>query len=131
MPSAGRRYRCRSCSPPSCGRLPGGIRRLRPALPGALSDRTGHPLVLGMTHEEVVTDLARQEIHSYRQLPSLVYQIQTKFRDEPRSRGGLVRTREFLMKDAYSFDRDQAGLAAAYARVFGPMSASLRAVVCR
>ncbi len=82
-------------------------------------DRSGQALVLGMTHEEVVTDLARQEIHSYRQMPCLVYQIQTKFRDEPRSRGGLVRTREFLMKDAYSFDRDEAGMAESYARVYG------------
>ncbi|MHB1318992.1 MAG: proline--tRNA ligase, partial [Anaerolineae bacterium] len=96
--------------------------RYQAASPGPalarFQDRNGHPLVLGMTHEEVVTDLARQEIHSYRQLPSLVYQIQEKFRDEPRSRGGLVRTREFLMKDAYSFDRDEAGMAEAYARVY-------------
>lgn len=82
-------------------------------------DRSGQALVLGMTHEEVVTDLARQEIHSYRQMPSLVYQVQVKFRDEPRSRGGLVRTREFMMKDAYSFDRDEAGMAVSYARVYG------------
>ena len=91
--------------------------------PGAalarFEDRAGHPLVHAMTHEEAVTDLARQEIRSYRQMPSLVYQIQVKFRDEPRSRGGLVRTREFLMKDAYSFDRDEEGLATAYHRVFG------------
>jgi len=82
-------------------------------------DRSGQALVLGMTHEEVVTDLARQEIHSYRQMPSLVYQVQVKFRDEPRSRGGLLRTREFLMKDAYSFDRDEPGMAESYARVYG------------
>jgi prolyl-tRNA synthetase len=97
--------------------------RYQAAAPGpALArfrDRSGQALVLGMTHEEVVTDLARQEIHSYRQMPCLVYQIQVKFRDEPRSRGGLVRTREFLMKDAYSFDRDEAGMAASYARVYG------------
>ncbi len=97
--------------------------RYQAAAPGpALArfrDRSGQALVLGMTHEEVVTDLARQEIHSYRQMPSLVYQIQVKFRDEPRSRGGLVRTREFLMQDAYSFDRDEAGMAASYARVYG------------
>jgi prolyl-tRNA synthetase len=96
--------------------------RFQAASPGPalarFQDRNGHPLVLGMTHEEVVTDLARQEIHSYRQLPSLVFQVQVKFRDEPRSRGGLVRTREFLMKDAYSFDRDEAGMAEAYARVY-------------
>ena len=62
-------------------------------------DRNRRQLVLGITHEEVITDLARREISSYRQLPFIVYQIQTKFRDEPRSRGGLVRVREFNMKD--------------------------------
>ena len=81
-------------------------------------DRSGHDLVLAMTHEEAVTDLARQLIHSYRQLPLLVYQIQCKFRDEPRSRGGLVRVREFIMKDAYSFAPDQASLDLIYAQVF-------------
>lgn len=79
-------------------------------------DRNGRDMVLGMTHEEVVTDLARREIHSYKQLPSLVYQIQTKFRDEPRARAGLIRVREFTMKDSYSFDRDQAGLERQYRR---------------
>ncbi len=88
-----------------------------PAL-ARFQDRAGRPLVLGMTHEEVITELARQEIRSYRQLPCLVYQIQTKFRDEPRARGGLLRVREFLMKDAYSLDADPAGMAAAYERVF-------------
>jgi prolyl-tRNA synthetase len=67
-----------------------------------------------MTHEEVVTDLARQEINSYRQLPQIVYHLQTKFRDEPRARGGLIRVREFTMKDSYSLDADEAGLDAAY-----------------
>jgi prolyl-tRNA synthetase len=81
-------------------------------------DRTGRELVLGITHEEVVTDLARREIHSYRQLPFVVYQIQTKFRDEPRSRGGLIRAREFTMKDAYSFHADQADLDSFYPRVY-------------
>jgi prolyl-tRNA synthetase len=81
-------------------------------------DRTGRELVLGITHEEVVTDLARREIHSYRQLPFMVYQIQTKFRDEPRSRGGLIRAREFTMKDGYSFHADQAGLDSFYSRVY-------------
>jgi prolyl-tRNA synthetase len=81
-------------------------------------DRAGRELVLGITHEEVVTDLARREIHSYRQLPFMVYQIQTKFRDEPRSRGGLVRAREFTMKDGYSFHADQADLDAYYPRVY-------------
>jgi prolyl-tRNA synthetase len=65
-------------------------------------DRNRRDLVLAMTHEEVVADLLRTEINSYRQLPIMVYHIQTKFRDEPRSRGGLIRVREFTMKDAYS-----------------------------
>lgn len=66
-------------------------------------DRAGRAMVLGPTHEEVITDLVRQEVRSYRQLPLMLYQIQTKFRDEPRSRGGLLRVREFTMKDGYSF----------------------------
>jgi prolyl-tRNA synthetase len=77
-------------------------------------DRGERDMVLAMTHEEVVTDLARQEINSYRQLPMLVYHIQTKWRDEPRSRGGLIRVREFTMKDSYSLDRDEMGLDVAY-----------------
>ena len=77
-------------------------------------DRGERDLVLAMTHEEVVADLARSEIRSYRQLPQLVYQIQTKFRDEPRARGGLIRVREFIMKDSYSLDRDVAGLERTY-----------------
>ncbi|MBE0696868.1 MAG: proline--tRNA ligase [Anaerolineaceae bacterium] len=71
---------------------------------GRLQDRTGREMVLGMTHEEVAADLARKEIHSYRQLPLMVYQIQTKWRDDPRPRSGLIRVREFTMKDAYTFD---------------------------
>ncbi len=88
-------------------------------------DRTDHACLLNMTHEEVVVDIARAHIDSYRQLPCMLYQIQTKFRDEPRSRGGLIRVREFTMKDAYSFHRTQEDLAeyymqchAAYARIF-------------
>ncbi len=81
-------------------------------------DRGQHEMVLAMTHEEALADLARQEIQSYRQLPQLVYHIQTKYRDEPRARGGLVRVREFLMKDAYSLDADAAGLDTAYAQVY-------------
>lgn len=77
---------------------------------GRFKDRTGRDMVLGMTHEEVVADLARREIRSYRQLPALVYQIQTKWRDEPRPRSGLIRGREFIMKDSYSLDADFAGL---------------------
>jgi prolyl-tRNA synthetase len=73
-------------------------------------DRSGRDMVLAMTHEEPVTDLARRYIDSYKQLPMVVYHIQTKFRDEPRSRGGLVRVREFVMKDAYSFHADEKGL---------------------
>jgi prolyl-tRNA synthetase len=65
-------------------------------------DRTGRDMVLAMTHEEVVADLLRKQVRSYRQLPVVLYQIQTKFRDEPRARGGLIRVREFTMKDAYS-----------------------------
>ncbi|MBI2877936.1 MAG: proline--tRNA ligase, partial [Candidatus Tectomicrobia bacterium] len=72
-------------------------------------DRAGRDMVLAMTHEEVVADLVRRDIHSYRQLPVLVYQIQTKFRDEPRSRAGLIRVREFTMKDSYSLDIDSSG----------------------
>src|SRR5688500_2029224 len=75
-----------------------------------IHDRWEREFVLGMTHEEVITDLARREVRSYRQLPFTAYQFQTKGRDEPRPRGGLVRLREFLMKDAYSFHPDQADL---------------------
>src|SRR6266508_2917856 len=78
------------------------------------SDRRGRAMVLAMTHEEIVTDLGRSEIESYRQLPRMVFQLQTKFRDDPRPRAGLIRVREFIMKDAYSFDADEQGLAAQY-----------------
>ncbi len=77
-------------------------------------DRVGRDMVLAMTHEEAVTDIARAEIDSYKRLPLFVYQIQTKFRDDPRPRAGLIRVREFTMKDAYSFDRDQEGLEKIY-----------------
>jgi prolyl-tRNA synthetase len=73
------------------------------------ADRLGRPFVLAMTHEETITFHAR-EIRSYRELPQIVYHFQTKVRDEPRPRGGLIRVREFVMKDAYSFDRDEDGL---------------------
>ncbi len=76
-----------------------------------------HDYFLGFTHEEVITSIARGDIQSYKQLPFLPYQIQTKFRDEARPRGGLIRGREFLMLDAYSFDRDEAAGEAAYSRV--------------
>jgi prolyl-tRNA synthetase len=81
-------------------------------------DRTDRDLVLAMTHEEVVADLVRQEVRSYRDLPRMVYQIQTKFRDEPRPRGGLIRVREFTMKDAYSCHTDFADLDAFYLRMY-------------
>ncbi len=77
---------------------------------GRMKDSTGRDMVLAMTHEEVVTALVRDIIHSYRQLPALIYHIQTKWRDEPRSRGGLIRVREFTMKDSYSLDTDWEGL---------------------
>src|SRR5215469_6295929 len=79
-----------------------------------LKDRKGTELVLGMTHEEVMTDIARKELRSYKQLPQIWYQIQTKFRDEPRPKAGLLRVRQFTMKDAYSFDIDAAGLHQSY-----------------
>jgi prolyl-tRNA synthetase len=79
-----------------------------------LFDRRERKLTLGPTHEEVVTSLAARYVQSYRDLPLMLYQVQTKFRDEPRPRGGLVRAREFSMKDAYSFDIDEAGLDISY-----------------
>src|SRR6202522_2086599 len=81
-----------------------------------LKDRKGAELCLAMTHEEVMTTIARSELRSYKQLPQIWYQIQTKFRDEPRPKAGLLRVRQFLMKDAYSFDIDEAGLDASYAK---------------
>ncbi len=72
-------------------------------------DRGDRDMVIAMTHEEVVTDLVRDFVRSYRQLPVRLYHFQTKFRDEPRSRGGLIRVREFVMKDSYSFDRRRGG----------------------
>ena len=73
-------------------------------------DRRGRDMLLAMTHEEVVGELCVSEINSYRQMPALIYQLQTKFRDEPRARGGLIRVREFVMKDSYSLDVDEAAL---------------------
>ena len=75
-----------------------------------LKDRRGADLCLGMTHEEIMTSIARNELRSYKQLPQIWYQIQTKFRDEPRPKSGLLRVRQFIMKDSYSFDIDKAGL---------------------
>lgn len=82
-----------------------------------LKDRRGRVLVLGPTHEEVVTDIARHFVRSYRDLPALVYQIQLKFRDEPRPRAGLLRVREFAMKDMYSFDADDEAATRTYQQV--------------
>ena len=81
-----------------------------------LKDRKGADLCLGMTHEEVITSIARNELRSYKQLPQIWYQIQTKFRDEPRPKSGLLRVRQFIMKDAYSFDIDEAGLDVSYSK---------------
>ncbi|MFH1446188.1 MAG: proline--tRNA ligase [Chloroflexota bacterium] len=98
-------------------------------------DRADRDMVLAMTHEEVVADLVRREIQSYRQLPALIYHIQTKFRDDPRPRAGLIRVREFTMLDSYSLDRDWEGLDAvyqahyaAYFRIFNRCGLSVRAV---
>ncbi len=80
-----------------------------------LEDRKGSPMVLAMTHEECITGHVAGEVRSYRDLPKTLYQIQVKERDEPRPRAGVLRTREFVMKDAYSFDRDNDGLEVSYA----------------
>ena len=100
-----------------------------------IRDRHGRDFVIQPTSEEVVTDIARQELRSYKQLPKNFYQIQTKFRDERRPRFGLMRGREFTMKDAYSFDRDQASakasyqvMAGAYRRIFDRFGLTYRAV---
>jgi prolyl-tRNA synthetase len=100
-----------------------------------LKDRHERDFVVGPTHEEVITDIVRKEIRSYRQLPVNFYQIQTKFRDEIRPRFGVMRSREFIMKDAYSFDADEAGMLRsyrtmydAYARIFTRMALRFRAV---
>ena len=82
-----------------------------------VTDRKEHKLALGPTHEEVITDLVRRYVQSYRDLPLLPYQIQNKFRDEPRPRGGLLRVREFIMKDLYSFDIDEEGLEISYQKM--------------
>jgi prolyl-tRNA synthetase len=79
-----------------------------------LKDRRGADLCLGMTHEEIMTSIARSELRSYKQLPQIWYQIQTKFRDEPRPKSGLLRVRQFIMKDSYSFDLNKAGLDRSY-----------------
>ena len=100
-----------------------------------MNDRHGREFCFGPTHEEVMTDIARRELKSYRQLPVTWYQIQTKFRDEIRPRFGVMRAREFVMKDAYSFHLDQASLdktyndmAEAYARIFTRLGLTFRSV---
>lgn len=100
-----------------------------------LRDRKGGDYHLGPTHEEIVTDIARREMKSWRDLPKTLYQVQVKFRDEPRPRGGLLRGREFLMKDAYSFDADEKGAAEsyetmrkAYVRIFDRIGLTYRMV---
>ncbi|KUK32673.1 MAG: Proline--tRNA ligase [Thermoanaerobacterales bacterium 50_218] len=83
-----------------------------------LRDRHGRDFCLGPTHEELITDIIRNEVKSYRQLPLLLYQIQNKYRDEKRPRFGLMRAREFIMKDLYSFDKDEAGLEVSYQKMY-------------
>jgi prolyl-tRNA synthetase len=102
---------------------------------GRFKDKNNHDMVLSMTHEEVIASLARSEIRSYRQLPQLLYHIQTKWRDDPRPRAGLIRAREFTMKDSYSLDADQAGLDRqyeahfhAYHKIFHRLSLPVTAV---
>ena len=99
--------------PADVWRASGRYQAIGPEL-GRFKDRGGRDMVLAMTHEEVVALLLADVVKSYRQLPMMVYHFQTKWRDEPRSRGGLIRVREFVMKDAYSCDPDQAGLDASY-----------------
>lgn len=84
----------------------------------SLKDRKGQSYVLGPTHEELFAMAAKMKIHSYKDVPFSMYQLQTKFRDEPRPRYGLIRTREFIMKDAYTFDKDEAGMDSAYRKQF-------------
>jgi len=83
-----------------------------------VKDRRDRAHYLGPTHEEIITDLVRRDVRSYRELPLLLYQIQTKFRDEPRPRGGLIRCVEFIMKDLYSFDVDEAGMDVSYRKMY-------------
>jgi prolyl-tRNA synthetase len=96
-----------------------------------LKDRNGRDYCLGPTHEEVITDLVRHEISSYKQLPVNLYQIQTKFRDEIRPRFGLMRGREFIMKDAYSFDKDEDGAEKSYWTMFEAYKAAFSRIGLR
>ena len=99
--------------PADLWKLTGRYQAIGPEL-ARFKDRSGRDTVIAMTHEEVVADLTKDLVRSYRQLPQIVYHFQTKFRDEPRARGGLIRVREFVMKDSYSLDRDWAGLDLSY-----------------
>src|SRR3954470_7360958 len=99
--------------PADVWRASGRYQAIGPEL-GRFKDRNGRDMVLAMTHEEVVAMLLADVVRSWRQLPMMVYHFQTKWRDEPRARGGLIRVREFVMKDAYSCDRDEAGLDTSY-----------------
>ena len=87
-----------------------------------MKDRHGRDFCLGPTHEEMITDLVRDELHSYKQLPVMLYQIQDKFRDERRPRFGLMRSREFIMKDLYSFDKDPDGMMVSYQKMYDAYS---------
>ena len=93
-----------------------------------LKDRREADFALGFTHEEVMADIARRDIRSWRDLPRLLYQVQTKFRDEPRPRGGTIRTREFIMFDAYSFDRDEAGMGRSYRQLWNAYDNTFRRI---
>jgi len=84
----------------------------------AYKDRHGSEMIMGPTHEEIIVDIVRKDISSYKQLPFILYQIQTKFRDEPRPRFGIIRSKEFIMKDAYSFDKDNNGLDKNYKKMY-------------
>jgi prolyl-tRNA synthetase len=91
-----------------------------------LRDRRDADFALGFTHEEVMGDIVRRDVRSWRSLPLLLYQIQTKFRDEPRPRGGVIRTREFIMFDAYSFDTDEASVEVSYRKMWGAYENTFR-----
>ena len=113
MDRIGQEFLLPTIHPANCGRRADAGRAWARTCSGC-KDRKGAWLCLGMTHEEVMTDIARKELRSYKQLPQIWYQIQTKFRDEPRPKAGLLRVRQFIMKDSYSFDLDEAGLDRSY-----------------
>ena len=94
-----------------------------------INDRHQRSFCLGPTHEEVITDIIRNEINSYKQLPANFYQIQTKFRDEIRPRFGIMRSREFIMKDAYSFHLTEASLQDTYKKCIKPIAISLTVLI--